>query len=296
MQEDLPQPFDLAVYQSHPHNQDLASLSAAEAEHHYAFYGRAEGRPASIITHRQTFLALVPRDGDALEIGPGDRPAFPDRDRPMRTLDAFAGDELRRRAKAPELVPNIDVVWRGQPYHQLLKQQFDAVVGMSSLDHQPCLITHLTSVSVVLKPGARYFVALPDRRYGADHFQPDSTLADVLDAFAQRRSRHSARSLAAPLFQGTHDDAARHWAGDHGLPPDARPPEPRHARAVADILRQARGGDTYLDARAWQFTPDSFQELLTRLAQYGLSPFRVERLYPTVKPWGEFYAVLRIAA
>lgn len=295
-QEDLPQSFDLAAYQSHPHNRDLAKLSAAEAEHHYAFYGRAEGRPASVITHRQTFLALVPQDGEALEIGPGDHPAFPDRDPPVRTLDVFTTEELRQRAKAPEMVPNIDAVWRGEPYQQLLKQQFNAVVGIASLDHQPCLTTHLSFVSTVLKPGGQYFVALPDRRYGADHFLPDSTLADVLDAFAQRRMRHSARSLAAPLFLGTHDDAARHWAGDHGLPPEARPPEAQHTRAIADILRQVRGGDSYLDARAWQFTPESFQWLLNRMAQYGLSPFRVERLYPTVKPWGEFYAVLRIAA
>lgn len=295
VQEDLPQSFDLAAYQSHPNNQDLAGLSVAEAKHHYEHYGRPEGRPASVVTHCSAFLALVPPDGDVLEIGPGDHPAFPDRDPPVRTLDAFTAEDLRRRMKAPELVPNIDVVWQGEPYHQVLTQQFDAVVGMASLDHQPCLITHLTYVSALLKPGARYFVALPDRRYGADHFRSDSTLPDVLDAFAQRRTRHSARSLAGPLFHGTHDDATRHWADDHGQPLETRPREPQHTRAVADILRQVRVGGAYLDARAWQFTLDSFQWLLNSLAQYGLSPFRVERLYPTVKPWGEFYAVLRIA-
>ena len=217
---------------------------------------------------------------------PATTPPFRIETAPVRTLDVFTTEELRQRAKAPEMVPNIDAVWRGEPYQQLLKQQFNAVVGIASLDHQPCLTTHLSFVSTVLKPGGQYFVALPDRRYGADHFLPDSTLADVLDAFAQRRMRHSARSLAAPLFLGTHDDAARHWAGDHGLPPEARPPEAQHTRAIADILRQVRGGDSYLDARAWQFTPESFQWLLNRMAQYGLSPFRVERLYPTVKPWG----------
>lgn len=294
--DELPPPFDLALYQTHPLNQDLAGLTAAEARHHYEAYGRPEGRPASAVTDRPSFLALVPKDGVVLEIGPGARPAFPEGKRVVRMLDAFAEAELQQQAGAAGQVPKIDVVWRGEPYHQLLKQQFDAVVALGSLDHQPCLISHLTYVSAVLKPGARYFVALPDRRYGEDHFLPDSGLPEVLDAFALRRIQHGARALVAPLFHGAHADAARHWEGDHGPAPQQRVAEEQHGRAVVDILRKTRAGSDYLDARAWQFTPDSFLWLMHRLAQYGLSPFRVERLYPTVKPRAEFYAVLRIAA
>ncbi len=139
-------------------------------------------------------------------------------------------------------VAKIDVVWQGEPYRQLLRQQFDAVVALGSLDHQPCLISHLTYVSAVLKPGARYFVGLPDRRYTADHFLPDSGLPEVLDAFAQRRTRHGARALVAPLFHGAHADAARHWDGDHGPAPQSRPAEEQHGRAMADILRRMRAG------------------------------------------------------
>lgn len=68
----------------------------------------------------------------------------------------------------------------------------------------------------MLKLGARWFLVIADRRFSAAHYLPDSTLADALEAFAIRRSRHVARNLIASRLMATHDDAARHWAGLHG--------------------------------------------------------------------------------
>ena len=293
---ELPPEFDVATYQQHERNPDLRNLSVADARHHYEFYGRAEGRPCSAVGNRASFLSLVPNEGKLLEIGPGGRPAFPQAGEHVCYVDVLSAIELQGVAATPEYVPEIDVVWRGEPYHRLFDQKFDAVLAAGSLDHQPCLITHLTDVAGLLKPGARYFVILPDRRYSEDYFLPDSTLGDVLEAYATRRTRHSARSLAAQLFSLTHDNAARHWAGDHGHDPNAQLPNPDLREALSAMLRAVRSGADYLDARAWQFTPDGFRRMIDALAVFGLSPLRVERLYQTVKPGQEFYAVLRVAA
>jgi SAM-dependent methyltransferase len=294
--DDLPPEFDIALYLQDEHNRDLRQLSPRDAQHHYDYYGREEGRLCSIVANRQNFLSLVPQDGVMLEIGPGAAPAFPGAAREVTYLDAFAAEQLRSQFPEAESVPEIDVVWRGEPYLKLFKQRFDAVFAGCSLDHQPCLITHLSDVAGVLKPGARYFVVLPDRRYTVDHYLPDSTFADALDAYAAQRTHHSARALAAQLLFLTHDDGVRHWRDDHGADPRALSPDPRLREVLGALLRAVRANAAYLDARAWQFTPGSFRRLIETLANYGLSPLRVERLYPTIRPAKEFYAVLRVMA
>ena len=293
---DLPPEFDVALYQQHERNQDLQGLSARDAEHHYDYYGRDEGRPCSIVLSRASFVSLVPQQGRILEIGPGGMPAFPRAAREVTYLDAFTTEQLRAQYPEADYVPDIDVVWQGEPYHQLFRQRFEGVFAAHSLDHQPCLVTHLSDVASVLKPGARYFVVLPDRRYTADYYLPNSTFADALEAFAAQRTRHSARALAAQLLFLTHDDGVRHWNGDHGADPRALPPDPRLREMLGAMLRAVRANASYLDARAWQFTPASFRRLIETLADYGLSPLRVERVYPTIRPAKEFYAVLRVMA
>jgi len=52
--------------------------------------------------------------------------------------------------------------------------------------------------------------------------------------------------------------------------------------------------ETYIDTHAWQFVPESFGLLMRTLKAAGLTPFEVERVYPTLRLSNEFYAVLRL--
>ena len=297
---ELPAEFDHAIYTAHPGNADLHGLPPKEALHHYDTYGRAEGRPSSLVDGREAFLALMPDDAAVLEIGPSCRPCFAPGCRSVRTLDAFTTAELRQLAEQqgadPALVPEIDFVWEGQPYRELTRERFDIVVAALSLERQPCLLTHLTDVASLLRLGGRFFLILADRRFGTGHYVPDTTLADVLDAFVVRRIRHSMRSLFAERLMMTHDHTASHWAGRHGPDPRQRPADTSLRDEIAATMRAIRAASGYIDARAWYFTPDSFRNLIDTLATVGLSPFRVERVYPTLNPGNEFYAVLRVAA
>lgn len=299
-EQELPAEFDHAIYVAHPDNTDLLGLDSTQARHHYETYGRHEGRPCSSIDGRAAFLALIPDRGALLEIGPRWRPALDGTQRTIRTLDAFSTEELYRLASEQDTnsadIPEIDLVWRGQPYRELTPERFHAVLAVRSLERQPCLITHLSDVASLFRPGGRFFLVLGDRRFSSLHYLPDTTLPDLLDAYATRRTRHSARSMIAARLWRTHDDADAHWAGLHGPDPRQQAPDPRLAQDIAALLRIARSTDHPLDAAAWQFTPESFRYLIETLAVAGLSPFRIERLYPTRRPAGEFYAVLRIAA
>ncbi len=299
-EQEFPAEFDHAIYVGHPDNPDLLGLDLTHAWHHYETYGRHEGRPCSAVDSRAAFLALIADRGALLEICPRRRPSLDSTERTVRTLDAFSTEELYRlsseRDAGPADIPEIDFVCRGQPYRDLTKERFDAVLAVRSLERQTCLITHLTDVASLLRPGGRVFLVLGDRRFSSYHYLPDTTLPDLLDAFATSQSGRSARRVMADRLWRTHDDADAHWAGRHGHDPRQQAPDPRLVQEIAALLRTIRTAGHPPDIAAWHFTPDSFRYLIETLAAIGLSPFRVERLYPTRRPNGEFYAVLRIAA
>ncbi|MDE2583319.1 MAG: hypothetical protein KGL52_16910 [Rhodospirillales bacterium] len=298
--ERLPPEFDPAIYAAGD-PAELAGLSPQELAHHYAARGAAAGRVGSAIDGRAAFLSLLPRVGPVLEIGPFCTPWAAPPGCHVRYLDIMPTEALRATAAAlpwgdASRVPEIDYVWRGEPYHQLVRERFPAVLSSHCIEHQPCLVTHLADLAAVLAPGGRVFLVVPDHRYAFDHFVPASTLVDALEAYAARRGRHAPRSVIAQHLLQTHNDPARHWRGEHGADPRLQPAGPMLAAQVEAALRAVHKADLAYDLHAWQFTPASFRRLFDAMAAVGLSPFRVERLYPTLRDRGEFYAVLRIAA
>ena len=87
----------------------------------------------------------------------------------------------------------------------------------------------------------------------------------------------------------THNDARRHWRGDHVDP--SRPGETTaKIRAAIAEYRAAKGG--YIDVHAWQFTPESFRGIMTELSELGLSPYHVEAVFQTPAGRQEFTAIL----
>ena len=87
----------------------------------------------------------------------------------------------------------------------------------------------------------------------------------------------------------THNDPVRHWAGDHGEV--LLKTVSTSLQTAYDHAAQAKGG--YSDAHAWQFTPDSFSEIISSLNKLGLIDLNVERVYQTPLNRFEFAAVLR---
>ncbi len=299
----LPPEFDWAAYVGHPANGGLRSFSEAEAVYHYQMHGKAEGRICNSIDCRDSFLRLIPADATLLEIGPFCWPAFRTAEHRVRYLDAHSTDELRNKARQVEgadlsNVPNIDYLWTGEPYKSLIRDQtFDIAYSSHNIEHQTCLVSHLNDVASVLREHGRYFLVIPDKRYCFDHYLPESTMVDILDAFITRRRRHSLRNLIRDRVLLTHNDRARHWMGDHGPDPRTNQMSGPATRGILDqletIVRRMQIEDPYIDTHAWQFTPDIFRHLVDALCAAGLVPFQTERVYQTLFGSFEFYAVLR---
>lgn len=295
----FPPEFDAAVYVGHPRHTDLRSLSLDQGRRHYETHGRREGRICSTIENRLHFLSLIPRDVAMLEIGPFCTPSFRRDTHDVRYLDAYSTEVLRERARKltwadPNAVPDIDFVWDGAPYRTLTSDRFDVIVSSHNIEHQPCLVSHLNEMASLLRPGGRVFLNIPDKRYCFDHFRPESTIADVLDAYQSGRTCHSALTLLSYRLLKAHNDAEAHWRGEHGDDPRGQVIDVAHVRRIRHNLALLRKETGYIDAHAWQFTPESFRYLMTLLHAAELTVLRVERVYSTVRPHNEFHAILRV--
>jgi SAM-dependent methyltransferase len=264
---------------------------------HYQQHGREEGRVCSQVRDRQSFLKIMPADARILEIGPFWGPAFT---RPLfdvAYIDAYDREELQRRAERDPnsggaMVPEIDYVWQGQPYENLINVKFDVAYSSHNIEHQPDLIRHLRDVASVLRPGGVFALVIPDKRYCFDHFLSSSDITDIMEGYMHRRTRHSMAKVIADKMMHTHNDPLRHWLVDHGRDPRYEGPSEYRKNCIIQGMAYYENGKEYIDAHAWHFTPDTFGSIIEELFALNISPFDIKRIYPTVFGSFEFYALL----
>lgn len=265
----------------------LGKLDDESAIAHYRAHGRDKGVVASPLALRENLLLFIEDDISVLEIGPFFRPL---KHGPhVEYLDMLDVEQLRVRATEvggdPAAVPDI--------IHHVgdldsVDQAYDAVLSSHTIEHQPDLVHHLQQVERVLNPGGGYFLIIPDKRYCLDHFIAESTIADVLQAHQERRRAHVLKSVIEHRALTVHNDAVRHWRGDHGNP--ERNQTPRVRAAIEEF--EAAGG-SYVDVHAWYFTPPAFRLILTHLRALGLIGLEIAGIYHPARDRNEFCAILK---
>jgi SAM-dependent methyltransferase len=169
---------------------DLHFLDTDGLAAHFENHGRAEGRMASPAGHRDGFIAQIAR-ASVLEIGPS---VWPTLSGPgVKYFDILDKAGLVDRAVASGLdasrAVDVDFV---SPTGDLsiVNEQFDAVYSSHCIEHSPDIIQHLLEVERILPSGGRYFIIVPDKRYCFDATLPESTLAQVVQARAERHGSH----------------------------------------------------------------------------------------------------------
>jgi SAM-dependent methyltransferase len=283
----LPPEFEPHIYtRDQP---ELQALPESELLKHFRRRGRAAGRIASSATLREGFIETViaHETRPMLEIGPFCRPLV--RGPNVRYLDVLDADGLRARAIEIGLDPN-DCP---ETIHYLgdlaaIRERFAAVVSSHAIEHQPDLVQHLSAVGNLLEPGGRYFLIIPDKRYCFDALIPETTIAQVLQAHREQRRVHSLQSVIEHRALTVHNDAARHWAGDHG----PIPPEEQARRIRAAIGEHDAAGGGYIDVHAWYWTPATLRAVMRQIFMLQLTQLRPVRVYDTPRDRFEFCAVL----
>jgi SAM-dependent methyltransferase len=286
----LPDEFDWQFYGAQ--HKDLRAFNAEQLKAHYGQYGQHEGRCSSPAALRENFVKMIPSREPVLEIGPFHSPVV--RGANARYFDVLDSEGLRRRARDigsdPKNVPTL--IHHVSPTGDLsaVSERFAAVVSSHCIEHQPDLIKHLRDVARLLREQGCYFLLIPDKRYCFDHFIAESTIAQIVEAHMEHRSTHTLRSVIEHRALTTHNDPARHWRGDHA-DPDYRTSIAARTQAAAAEFAAAQG--RYIDVHAWQFTPDSFREIMTLLCELGYSSMRPLRVYGACHGRNEFTAVLQ---
>jgi SAM-dependent methyltransferase len=283
----IPPRFDPAYYRRE--NPDLGLSDDKAASLHYVTAGRAEGRAASPFAFRERLIAEIGDGRSVLEIGPFCRPLL--RGANVEYFDVLDADGLRQRATALGIDPR-DCPERIHHVGDLgqVDGRYDAVVSSHAVEHQPDLVSHLEQVSRVLAPGGQYFLMIPDKRYCLDHFLPESGIAQILQAHEDKRTIHSLASVVEHSAMVTHNDPVRHWRGDHGEPS----PRDRTRRIRQAIAHHTASENGYVDVHAWQFTPDSFADIIAALGELGLIRLDLVGVYDTPRDRAEFCAVLQL--
>lgn len=112
----------------------------------------------------------------------------------------------------------------------------------------------------------------------------------MIEAATEQRTVHTLGPLIAQEVLRAHNDSRRHWLGDHGTLAD----DPAAIiRAVQALYVESRARGEYVDRHARQFTPDSFRTIVGLLNELGLVALRPLRVYDTLFPHNEFWAILQ---
>lgn len=287
----LPSEFDVNVYRAT--STDLQNLSDIDLKHHFQRNGQFERRKSNQVTSTDDFLQILSSNSrSTLEIGPFCRPKVSGRK--VKYADVIGQSALKARAKAigyPIIVcPHIDYV---VPSGDLstIQDHFDAVVTSHNIEHQVDLVGHLQQVEDILVEGGYMFLMIPDKRFMFDVPIAASTIADVLEAYYNPVRVHTLKSVVEHLALTTHNDARQHW--ESFQPGRLQPASPVSVDRVKVAVEKWQSTDEYIDVHKWQFTPDSFAEIIAILQKMQLTRFKVARIYPTQFGQLEFWAIIQ---
>lgn len=295
----LPLEYDFREYVNCTDNKDLNAFDETRARDHYFLHGVKEGRKCNRVHNRNQFRELVPKAKSILEIGPFFSPTFSKDNFNVSYLDVLSTSELRERcisiegSNKQERVPEIDFVWSGQKYSDLINVKFDIVYSSHNVEHQPCLVRHLNDIDSILERQGVIMLVIPDKRYCFDYYLAESNITDVMQAWTEARKTHSLKNIIEHHYMTTHNDTARHWRGDHGVDPVQRLLNGSDNAGFLKSIERYLAAKEYIDVHAWKFTPKSFSTLIQVLQSIGLIKFEVLRLYPTIRNSNEFYAILK---
>ncbi len=286
----LPSSFSPEIYKKYSPDLDTQS-NLNQLWLHYKQVGEQEGRRAYAFTNRLELAKYVPDDKSVLEISPFTAPFFSGVN--VMYADILSTDELIARAKNLNLdftqIPKIDYVVKPSDLKSI-NRTFDFVASSHVIEHQPDLIGHFNSVSELLKSDGQYIAVIPDKRYCFDHFQPETSISEVIEAHLEKRTVHTPNNVIKHLGMMTHNFADRHWRGDHGVP-DYETSLDKINSAVSE-WKEAAGG--YIDVHSWFFTPNSFEKIINELNSLGFIKIRISRLWPTTRNSLEFYCALQL--
>ncbi len=272
---------------------------------HYEMYGKKEGRrlfvrnlpEEKVLSREDKVFYLLDKKGLGLEIGPSFSPIAPKiKGFNVHVLDHTSAAELRKKYKehgvsADDLdnIEEVDFVWRGEPYNELIGKTgcYDWIIASHVIEHAPDLISFLQQCEALLKPTGILSLVIPDKRYCFDYFSSSSSTGNVLDAHAETRVRPSHGQIFDHFANAAKRNGNGAWSSDGMGGAD----ELFHTFSeAAESWEKSNSTTDYTDVHCWRFTPASFRLMVSDLLNLGLIDLEIRAEFDTVGC--EFYVSL----
>jgi hypothetical protein len=279
--------FDYDLYKKY---NDLQLFNNNQLLDHYNINGKNEGRVCSLGQNRD-FLNSVPKKFlNCLEIGPFDVPVLKGEN--VYYFDVLNKEDLIKRAISINRINNLNNI----PFIKyvnsigdltIIEDKFDVILSCHSIEHQIDFIKHINDVENLLNNNGYYIVILPDKRYCFDHFIKESTIADIIDAHNTKNNFHKLKSVIEHRALTCHNNSIDHWNGIHGT---------QNINNIDNAIKEYNeylNKNEYLDVHAWQFTPESFSNIINILNNLKYTNFKLSNLYNTVNGSCEFIVILQ---
>lgn len=224
--------------------------------------------------HRR-LLEPVDISGFGLEIGPSYNPILPkSAGFGVETLDYSDGSELREKYSVlpdtralVQFIEPVDYVTAGKSMLETIGEsgRYDFIIASHVVEHSPDLLGFLKDCQALLKPNGVLVLAVPDKRYCFDVFQPPSTTGQVLDAHRRKPTQASPGAVFDQFANAATREGRAAW------PPSLETPlemETDFATAI-DVYRRAESSQEYIDVHIWRFVPSSFRLIVHDLNALG---------------------------
>lgn len=172
-------------------------------------------------------------------------------------------------------------------YIEDIKYKF--VVNDHNITYETDLITHLEKIYDIVEEGGYYILVIPDKRYGSGYFIPETTIANVLEDYYEKKGINPIKHLVEHRCYTTHNDPKMHWENNHG----ERKMDENSFFLKYTLNEYLEKIEEPLTNSNYHFTPDSFKQVVMQLVFLKLINFNIEVIYPTLRESNEFFIVLK---
>ncbi|MFK3664704.1 methyltransferase domain-containing protein [Ochrobactrum teleogrylli] len=227
---------------------------------------------------RQKILSLFDPEGFGLEIGPSYDPFLPkSQGYRVETLDHADTENIRKKyANNASKIEDIDYVTDGGSILDLIgkKGRYDFIYASHVIEHVSDFIRFIADCEALLSDNGTLVLVVPDKRFCFDALRALSTTGDLLQAFHERRKRHTPGQVFDFESSYVKKNGTTIWV-------DTTLNNMEIANSVTDSLIQyerARTNEHYIDIHAWCFTPASFRLLVASLRSMNFFRSGIEEI------------------
>lgn len=238
------------------------------------------------VSRRHKFLleGIDYRTARGVEFGALNYPTVPKEFGTLTIVDYTTTAGLRaQHAHLPERasgIAEVDYVWSGSgSLAEVIgeRELFDFAIASHVIEHVPNTLGWFRGIAEVLKAGAVFNLAIPDKRFTFDIERKLSTAGELIEADLLGFTRPSIRQMIDHCIGARDIGPGAIW--EQG---GAASLQPLSGEGALDLaMSQANtmlNGPAYFDSHCWVYTPQSFLSLLEtaiKIDRFGLIPERL---------------------